>query len=386
MRFGHELNPYYDLTNHREGLPTTETLLPQYLANAGYATGWIGKWHLGTTPEFCPENRGFQETFGFLGGGHQYLDWKPNANAEYLAPILRNGKPVPVKEHLTVAFGHEAAAFVSRHTDRPWFLYLAFNAPHAPHQPTAERLERFKQIKNPDQRKYVAQVSLMDDAIGETLEALRKSGQAERTLVFFFSDNGGAIYWAGSNAPLRGCKGMTYEGGVRVPFVVSWPARLPSGKDYDGTVSSLDVFATALACAGVPMPTDKPHDGVNLIPYLTGENAGNPHDRLFWREVEQGNQGMWGMRDGSMKLVRRTYDVTFGGPKVFTKNPLKATRRRTLRSFQRHWRKTKPGRPACRKSDRPESQTHRLGKTGRATRLYRPQRQGVTTNERTRRT
>ena len=307
MRFGHERNPYYEPNNHREGLPLTETLLPEYLANAGYATGWIGKWHLGAAPEFWPEKRGFKETFGFIGGGHVYLNWKVDPAKEYFVPICRNGKPVEVKEHLTLAFGREAGAFIKRHKNEPWFLYLAFNAPHTPHQPTAERLEKFAHIKDPQRRAYLAQISLMDDAIGETLGALRESGQAERTLVFFFSDNGGAQF-AGvyDNTPLRGTKGTTYEGGVRVPFVVSWPNKLPAGKDYTQTVSSLDVFATALACAGAPMPTDRPHDGVNLIPFLTGENTGNPHPRLCWREVEL---GQWGIRDDALKLVRRTHQT-----------------------------------------------------------------------------
>ena len=112
-------------------------------------TGWIGKWHLGAAAAMRPENRGFQETFGFLGGGHYYLNWKVNPGAEYNIPIERNGHPVEVKEHLTLAFGHEAAAFVGRHKSQPWFLYLAFNAPHTPHQPTPERLTRFANIKNP---------------------------------------------------------------------------------------------------------------------------------------------------------------------------------------------------------------------------------------------
>jgi len=310
MRFGHERNPYYDPNNHQEGLPLTEKLLPQYLREAGYASGWIGKWHLGATPEFRPENRGFQETFGFIGGGHQYVNWKPDPAGEYRVPICRNGKPVDVKEHLTLAFGREAAAFINRHKAGPWFLYLAFNAPHTPHQPTPERLEKFAHIENKQRRAYAAQVSLMDDAIGEALAALRDTGQAGRTLVFFFSDNGGPTYVGANNGPLRGHKGTTYEGGVRVPFVVSWPGQLPAGKDYAPPVSSLDVFPTALACAGVPMPTDRPHDGVNLVPFLRGEQTGPPHDRLFWREEEQ---GQWGMRDGAMKLVRRTKAVSAEG-------------------------------------------------------------------------
>ena len=202
QRFGHEHNPFYDPRDHREGLPTSEKLLPEFLRAAGYATGWIGKWHLGPAPEFHPLKRGFTETFGFLGGGHHYLNWQVKPSAEYNVPIERNGQSVEVADHLTVAFGHEAAAFVRRHATEPWFLYLAFNAPHMPNEPTADRLARFASIPDKKRRAYAAQVSLMDDAIGEAMAAVRDTGQDRRTLVFFFSDNGGPISQAGPNRPV----------------------------------------------------------------------------------------------------------------------------------------------------------------------------------------
>ena len=293
-RFGWEHNPPYKPDSHNSGVPLTEKFLPEFLKPAGYATGWIGKWHLGAATEFLPENRGFQETFGFISGGHDYLNWTPNPNDGEVAPIMQDGKAVDVKEHLTLAFGHRAADFVRRHKTEPWFLYLAFNAPHVPNQPTPERLAKFGNLPK-KRRAYAAQVSLLDDAIGETLAALRETGQERKTLVFFFSDNGAPVGHSGGrgkpnggvNAPLREGKHSVYEGGVRVPFVVSWPGRLPAGKDYAQAVSSLDVFATALACAGVPMPTDRPYDGVDLIPYLSGQKAGAPHGELFWRLNER---------------------------------------------------------------------------------------------------
>ncbi len=300
QRFGHEFNPVYDPLDPKEGLPLTEKLLPEFLKDAGYATGWIGKWHLGASPAHTPLRRGFQETFGFIGGGHQYWNWKPSQR-QYTLPIERNGQPVEVTNHLTIAFGEEAAAFIRRHAREPWFLYLAFNAPHTPHQPTPERLARFAHIATANRAKYAAQVSLMDDAIGATLDALDQSGQVSRTLVFFFSDDGGPYVNASSNAPLRGQKRQLYEGGIRVPFVVSWPGHLPSGTDYDHPVSSLDVFATALACAGVSMPTDRRCDGVDIVPYLAGELTGSPHERLFWRT---GGGRLWAILDGDRKLVR----------------------------------------------------------------------------------
>ena len=300
QRFGHERNPFYDPADRTEGLPLSETLLPERLKPAGYATGWIGKWHLGAAPEFAPGKRGFQETFGFIGGGHRFRDWQTNAAVEYTVPILRNGGVVETPAHLTAAFGAEAAAFVQRHAAEPWFLYLAFNAPHTPHEPTAERLARFATITDPVRQKYAAQLNLMDDAIGETLAALRESGQEQRTLIFFFSDNGGPITVNSSrNTPLRGAKGSVFEGGVRVPFLIAWPGRIPAGRSDDRPVSSLDVFATSLGAAGVPMPTDKKYDSVNLLTFLTGEKTGAPHDRLFWR-----NGDLRAVREGNWKLIR----------------------------------------------------------------------------------
>lgn len=300
QRFGHERNPYYDPSSHSEGLPVGETLLPARLQPAGYVTGWIGKWHLGAAPEFAPQRRGFAETYGFIGGGHRFREWQVNAAVEYQVPLERNGRAVPVPAHLTTDLGREAADFVRRHRSEPWFLYLAFNAPHNPQEPTPERVARFAGIADPVRRKYAAQMSLMDDAIGEALGALRDSGQDQRTLVFFFSDNGGPVGINGSsNTPLRGAKGTVYEGGVRVPFLVAWPGRVPAGRVDARPVISLDVFATALGAAGVPMPTDRAYDSVNLLPYLTGQASGDPHERLFWRSGAK-----LAVREGRWKLVR----------------------------------------------------------------------------------
>ena len=303
QRFGHENNPAYDPTNAQAGLPLTEKLLPQFLREAGYRTGWIGKWHLGATPAHAPWNRGFEQTYGFIGGGHMFSGWSINAQKEYNVPLTRDGQATPdVPAHLTETLGREAAGFIRRNAGAPWMLYLAFNAPHTPHQPTAEREQKFATIADPVRRKCLAQISLLDDAIGTVTQALAASDQTRDTLVFFFSDNGGTPPSLGAdNTPLRGNKGMVYEGGIRVPFVVSWPAQLKAGSVYAEPVSSLDVAATALALAGVPAPTERKLDGVNLVPFLKGEASGLPHPNLFWRT---GGGQSYAVRAGSWKLVR----------------------------------------------------------------------------------
>ncbi len=303
QRFGHENNPAYDPADAVAGLPLTEKLLPQFLQEAGYRTGWIGKWHLGATPAHTPWARGFQQTYGFIGGGHSFSGWAIDVKKEYNVPLTRDGQATTeVPAHLTEAFGKEAVAFIRRNAGAPWMLYLAFNAPHTPHMPTNEREKQFADVKDPVRRKCLAQISLMDDAIGEVTRALADSGQAQDTLIFFFTDNGGTPPSLGAdNTPLRGYKGYVYEGGVRVPFVISWPARLKAGSTYDRPVSSLDVTATALSLAGVTFPSERRLDGVNLIPYLRGETQAAPHANLFWRT---GGGQSYAVRSGDWKLVR----------------------------------------------------------------------------------
>jgi arylsulfatase A-like enzyme len=300
-RFGHEYNPVYDPLDKTEGLPLSERLLPEYLQEAGYKTGWVGKWHLGASPEHAPWKRGFMESYGFIGGGHSFLGWKPNER-QYTLPLIRNAKPIDeVPEHLTLACGYEASQFVKRHQNEPWFLYLAFNAPHTPHQPTAEREKQFEHIENAQRRKYLAQVSLLDDAIGQVTAALAESGQTRRTLIFFFSDNGGPVKNGAANGALRGQKGQVYEGGIRVPFIVSWPEKIPPNSTFESPVSSLDVLATSLSAASIPLPADKKYDGVNLLPHFSGEQQKEPHQTLFWRAAVG---KALAVREGPWKLVR----------------------------------------------------------------------------------
>ncbi len=300
-RFGHENNPVYDPLDKTEGLPLTEKLLPQYLQPAGYTTGWIGKWHLGASPAHSPWNRGFEQTYGFIGGGHRFMDWTPNER-QYTLPLTRNGvETQDVPPHLTAALGNEAADFVRRNSQKPWMLYIAFNAPHTPHEPTAEREAQFKHIEDPVRRRCVAQVSLLDDAIGTITGALSASGQAQRTLIFFVGDNGGQSKIGANNTPLRDGKGSLFEGGVRVPYIVSWPEKLQGGKTYDQPVITFDAFATALASAGVAMPTDKKYDSVDLIPYLTEEKKTSPHTALHWRNARFGTA----IREGQWKLIQQ---------------------------------------------------------------------------------
>jgi arylsulfatase A-like enzyme len=292
-RFGHEFNP----GGAAQGLPLTEGTLADRLKAAGYKTGLVGKWHLGTPSEFHPQRRGFDEFFGFLGGAHSYFR---------SAGILRGNEPVDEQEYLTDAIGREAVAFIERHKTEPWFLYLAFNAVHTPMQADDARLRRFVGIDDVTRRTYAAMMFAMDEAVGRVRQKLADTGLTQNTLVFFFSDNGGPTMPSttinGSrNDPLRGSKRTTLEGGIRVPFVIAWPGRLQPGV-YERPVIQLDAHVTALAAAGVAVKPEWQLDGIDLLPFLRGDKTGSPHEALYWRFGAQ-----MAIRAGDYKLVR--YDT-----------------------------------------------------------------------------
>ena len=290
-RFGHEFNP-----NGPHGLPLTETTLADRLKAAGYVTGLVGKWHLGALPEMHPQKRGFDEFFGFLGGAHSYFA---------STGILRGTEQVKELDYTTDAFGREAVAFIERHRAgaKPWFLYLAFNAVHTPMHATDDRLAKFPDIADKQRRTYNAMMLAMDEAIGGVRRKLAEAGLEKNTLVTFISDNGGptmpGVTVNGSrNDPLRGSKRTTLEGGIRVPFVVSWPGRVKPGVFRQPAIQ-LDLTATALAAAGAEVKPEWKLDGVDLLPFLNGGKSGPPHDALYWRFGEQ-----MAIRAGDYKLVR----------------------------------------------------------------------------------
>lgn len=317
-------------------VPLDELLLPQRLQKAGYVTGMVGKWHLDPNhvmdpwieenlPEvaakprnqrgpadisaeirkpYYPSERGFMETYyGPMGRYWANFDLEGN-DQEY------TWRPDP-RFRLDVQ-SDAALAFVKRNHDQPFFLYLSYFAPHVPLEATEEYLARFPGDM-PERRRYcLAMMSAIDDGVGRLRKSLKEYEIDQNTLIFFISDNGAPTKmvkedrtlefkggaWDGSlNDPLIGEKGMLSEGGIRVPFLVTWPAVLPAGKEYHEAVISMDVAATAVAVAGLDHPDEL--DGVNLIPYLTGEKRGAPHKYLFWRFWDQ-----TAVRSGNWKFLK----------------------------------------------------------------------------------
>ncbi len=288
-RFGHEFNhALADRSPDGVGLPLGEKTAAQWFKEAGYATGHVGKWHLGNPAfaHYTPNARGFDESVHFPG-------------ANKLPPLIFNRNRMPGKaddRYVDEAMGREAAAFVERHRAEPWFLYVAFVTPHQPLQtpPGTEDTS----IAGMERRKCAAMIALLDGAAGRILAALRDTAQEERTLIVFLSDNGPTAKNGSRATPLSGGKNTTWEGGIREPFLMQWKGVLPAGRVVDEPVISLDLLPTALAAAGVEVRASAHLDGVNLLPLLTGKTSQPPHAALFWRFGEQ-----WAVRAGDWKLV-----------------------------------------------------------------------------------
>jgi arylsulfatase A-like enzyme len=303
QRFGHEFNgpnspvPGYSMADM--GLDPAELTMGNRMQEAGYHTIALGKWHLGEQPGHHPLQRGFDEFYGFLAGARSYFPSDDPAERH----MLRQGNTVlsePDNVHyLTDDLTDRAVEFIDKNQDRPFFMYLAYNAVHNPMEGKPEIIDRFGNITDTKRRTYAAMMASLDEGVGRVMETLDREQLTDNTLIFFVNDNGGATGNASDNGPLRGMKGSKWEGGIRVATLLSWPGTLPANTEYHQPVSSLDFLPTALAAAGKPLPADNQLDGVNLLPYLSGDNTNAPHDILFWRRGVAA-----AVRRGPWKIIR----------------------------------------------------------------------------------
>lgn len=292
-------------TSPKFGIAQDTPTLPERLRSAGYATGAFGKWHVGFSPATVPQARGFEQFYGFLSGAHPFTpegaDGRRGAgggNEAGRTQILRGTMPAPMPTHTTAAFAEEAVSFIKANRDRPFFVYLPFNAVHAPMDTTSAYLAKFAHVKDTTRRTHLAMLAAMDDAVGRVMQTLREEGLEEETLVFFASDNGGPTQQTtSSNGPLNGVKGLVLEGGIRVPAIVRWKGTLPEGRVSSTLSMGFDITATSLSAAGVMPQTGL--DGVDLLPYLTGARQGDAHQALYWRAGPQG-----AIRSGSWKAIK----------------------------------------------------------------------------------
>lgn len=293
QRFGFEANGTGDRHSGDIGLSDEVLTMADIFQKNDYKTIAIGKWHLGATPTDHPNKRGFDEFYGFLGGGRSYFPMN-NPSEEHM--LQQNGKRVEFDGYLTDVLGDRSVSFVEENKETPFLMYLAYNAVHTPMEAKPEDLEKYKDHP----RKCLAAMTWsLDENIGNLRSKLKELNLLDNTLIYFISDNGGAHNNNSKTGLLKGWKGNKFEGGHRVPFIVSWPAKIKGNQKFDGLSSSLDIFTTSLAAAQINKEDDFVLDGVNLLPYLLNEKSGNPHKQLYWRKLEES-----GVRIGDHKLIR----------------------------------------------------------------------------------
>jgi arylsulfatase A-like enzyme len=288
------------------GFDPKKPIFPSFLPDE-YVSSAIGKWHLGLDDDF-PElkwhamNRGFDECYGFMGrGGHSYFDLRSDTkDVKFAHPMYRNKERINDEGYLTNRLTEEAVAFIDRNKQKPFFLYLAYNAVHAPAEAPEEDIEAFK-AKFPDLSKeravLMAMLKHLDDGVGDVVGKLKQEGLFDKTIVFFLTDNGGAKGMNADNSPLRGFKSSLDEGGIRTPFIVSWPAKFKGGRTVDTPVISFDILPTTLDAVGKDAG-EYNFDGKSLLPLLTGK-TNKHHDTLYW---SKGPEHEWAVRRGDWKL------------------------------------------------------------------------------------
>lgn len=306
QRFGFEFNTAGGAITHRlhRGLDPSVVTMTDVLKQAGYVTGMFGKWHLGTQPQFHPRARGFDKFYGFLAGAHSFFSAK--TPQPFHSSIMRDRSPLIEPEYLTDAIARETVRFIGANRDKTFFAYVPFNAVHTPIEATKKYQDRFPNESDQTKRDYYAMTSALDDAVGSIVAALDRNGLSEHTLVIFVNDNGGPIYTGvQSNGPLKLGKLFLFEGGIRVPMVIKLPGRFQPDTIYDQPTSTLDLFPTISAAAGIRVPAEIKLDGVDLTPFVNGQSTGAPHETLFWS-----NGPNIAVRQGDWKLVK-SYDNTW---------------------------------------------------------------------------
>lgn len=352
-RYAHKIGAQYNLPpnnqkNDTSGVTVNEKFISSVLKDAGYHTGLVGKWHLGETEKYHPNNRGFDDFYGFLGGGHSYFPEKFKAeynrlkNAgnkgiwDYLHPLEHNGKEVDENEYITDALSRESVRFINdaSKTKKPFFLFLSYNAPHTPLEAKEEDLKLFENIKDQKRKTYAAMVYAVDRGVDRIVKSLKENGQFNNTLIIFLSDNGGRTDQGANNFPLKDGKGSACEGGFRVPMFFHWPKVVPAGKTFDHPVSALDFYPTFANLAGAKLPANKLLDGKNIWnDFLAGKSSRN-NENIFvlihkggfndvgirnnnWKALKTGNQP-WKLFDMSIDLGEKN-DVGNKHPETLKK-------------------------------------------------------------------
>ncbi len=361
-RYPHTFGAPFNLPNsglgiedyNRQGIPVSETLISTALKNAGYYTGAIGKWHMGIDPQFHPNARGFDDFYGFLGGGHMYFPekygpiYERQSRAgnkvfnEYMVPLQHNGTAVEETEYMTDALSREAVRFVKAAAtkEKPFFLYLAYNAPHTPLEAKDEDLAKFANIQDEKRRTYAAMVYAVDRGVDHLVKALKETDAFNNTLIVFLSDNGGKIGAGSNNGPLSEGKGSICEGGIRVPMFFHWPSTVPAGKRCDHPVTVLDFYPTFARLAGAAIPADKQLDGIDIWDAFLSGSSPREDQPIYalrhwngfhnvgirkneWKASKRGPKSPWGLFN-LVEDIGEANDVSTQHPEIVKQMVLEA--------------------------------------------------------------
>jgi len=349
------------LLNHSKyatDIPASEITIAQMLKQQGYATGYIGKWNLSSSPDVFPDQHGFDYNYSFDGALSRYVDdpvdssryinmhlpwafseipaWAPR----YGSTAIKEGRKVVTDTgYLSFSFAGKAIEYIERNNQHPFFLTLSFNAPHDPFQVPKKYFDRIKGVTDSVKRVYYGMIEALDDAVGMVMSKLQEEGLDNNTLVFFISDNGGATYTrATDNAPLLGGKCTHFEGGLSVPFFIQWPAMLKGGQVYEHAVSSLDIFSTIASACGTPLAADRIYDGVDLLPYLNADTL-LPHSVFFWRNgySKAFRMGDWKLYLNEKQKITRLYNIATDREEKNDLVALKPEKLKVLKDALRKW-------------------------------------------------
>jgi len=303
QRFGFEHNTSTQVSTGYTladvGMDVKEQTIGNEMKANGYRTIAIGKWHQGDEPHHFPLNRGFDEFYGFTGGQRDFFAYKTKPKRENVLYDNREAVPEDKVTYLTDMLTDRATRFIQENKEKPFFMYLAYNAVHTPMNAKQDLMARYAHIPDSGRRAYAAMMTSLDDNVGKLISSLKQLKLDKNTLIIFINDNGGATTNSSDNGVLRGMKGAKWEGGIRVAMMMNWPEYISPGFVYRHPVSALDILPTALAAINGSQKGLLPLDGVNLIPYLKAGNNKAPHEALFWRRGVAA-----AMRKGNWKLIR----------------------------------------------------------------------------------
>ena len=294
QRFGHECNLDSDVNN---SFDPNQITIAEALKTKGYRTGLIGKWHLGDKKQNHPLNNGFDYFWGFISGARNYFYNPSEESRNSIRNVVENNSPTKFDGYLTDVLGDKAVDFIEKNhqSNSPFFLFLSFNAPHTPMQAKKEVLEKFKD--NP-RKVYASMMWSMDEAIGSVINELKENGQYNNTIIYFLSDNGATSSKSSSSPfPFKGWKGNQYEGGIKTPMIMTWKNKIKPNTQFNGFISSLDIFKTSLEISNVDESSMKNADGKNIMSSLNNKTIEN--EDLFWRKDKMAT-----VRSGNYKLIR----------------------------------------------------------------------------------